>query len=121
MQEISDILLGLGAIGVAIYCHVLARRLRAFNRLENGIGGAVAVMSMQVDELTRALGMARSAAQESTATLAAQTERAEQAAAKLELMLATLHDLPGAGHPAGIARRSVRHRGAVRPGERDAA
>ncbi len=113
MEMIADILLGAGALGVAAYCHVLARRLRAFNQLENGIGGAVAVLSAQVDDLTRTLAKARAAAQDSSASLTEKTERAEKAAAKLELMLATLHDLPEEGSASTGRRRFVRRRGEI--------
>ncbi|MGH1369718.1 MAG: hypothetical protein ACRBCL_13980 [Maritimibacter sp.] len=92
----ADVLLGLGAIGAALYCLVLARRLKRFNNLENGVGGAVAVLSAQVDDMTRTLDQARKAAGHSSDTLTALTERAEDASRKLELMMASLHDLPEA-------------------------
>lgn len=91
---VSDILLGAGALGAAIYCGVLAQRLKRFNNLENGVGGAVALLSAQVDDMTRTLDLARKAAGHSSETLTALTERAEEAARKLELMLAALNDLP---------------------------
>lgn len=92
----ADVLLGLGALGAAIYCMVLSRRLKRFNTLENGVGGAVAVLSAQVDDMTRTLDQARKAAGHSSETLTALTERAEDASRKLELMMASLHDLPDA-------------------------
>jgi len=91
---VSDILLGAGALGAAVYCGVLAQRLKRFNNLENGVGGAVALLSAQVDDMTRTLDLARKAAGHSSETLTALTERAEDAARKLELMLAALNDLP---------------------------
>ena len=91
---ISDILLGAGALGAAVYCGVLAQRLKRFNNLENGVGGAVALLSAQVDDMTRTLDLARKAAGHSSETLTALTERAEAATRKLELMLAALNDLP---------------------------
>lgn len=94
VEMISDILLGVGALGAAVYCVVLARRLKRFNTLENGVGGAVAVLSAQVDDMTRTLDAARKAAGESSRTLTDLTDRAESAARKLELMMASLHDLP---------------------------
>ncbi|GKY86676.1 hypothetical protein [Sinisalibacter aestuarii] len=93
-EMVSDVLLGAGALGAAIYCVVLARRLKRFSTLENGVGGAVAVLSAQVDDMTRTLDAARKAAGESSRTLTDLTERAEAAARKLELMMASLHDLP---------------------------
>jgi len=92
----SDLLLGAGALGAAVYCVVLARRLKRFNNLENGVGGAVAVLSAQVDDMTRTLDQARKSAAHSAQSLTALTERAESSARKLELMMASLHDLPEA-------------------------
>lgn len=94
MNLIADILLAAGALGAGFYCFVLSRRLSRFTNLENGVGGAVAVLSAQVDDLTRTLGEAQGTAGESTARLESLTVRAEDAAKRLELMLASLHDLP---------------------------
>jgi hypothetical protein len=91
---IADILLTAGAFGAGIYCYVLALRLKKFTTLETGIGGAVAVLSAQVDDMTRALEGARSAATGSVASLDALALRAETAARRLEVLLASLHDLP---------------------------
>lgn len=110
MELIADILLGAGAIGAGIYCLVLAHRLKAFTRLESGMGGAIAVLSAQVDDLTKALDSARSAAGTSATSLKEMTERAEQAAARLELMLATLHDLPDAAGAHPRRMRVIRRR-----------
>lgn len=97
MQLIADVLLAAGAFGAALYCFVLSRRLTRFATLETGMGGAIAVLSAQVDELTRALAEAQAAAQDSAARLKALNGRAEAGAQKLELMLAALHDLPEPG------------------------
>src|SRR6056297_3548221 len=94
MEMIADILLAAGALGAGLYCFVLARRLSRFNDLENGVGGAVAVLSAQVDDLTRTLQAARGTASESTRSLEGLTERAEDVAKRLELMVASMHDLP---------------------------
>lgn len=94
MDMIADILLVAGAFGAAIYCYVLAGRLKKFTTLETGMGGAIAVLSAQVDDMTRALESARGAAVGSASGLEAMTTRAETAAAKLELFLASLHDIP---------------------------
>lgn len=110
MDLIADILLGAGAIGAGLYCLVLSRRLKAFNQLENGMGGAIAVLSAQVDDMTRALDTARGAASDSATSLRDMTARAEAAAAKLELMLAALHDLPEAPDTSGQRIRVVRRR-----------
>jgi len=96
MTMIADFLMAAGAFGAAIYCYVLSGRLKKFTTLETGMGGAIAVLSAQVDDMTRALDRARSTATGSAASLEALTLRAEAAAAKLELMIAALHDLPDA-------------------------
>jgi hypothetical protein len=94
MDMIADILLAAGAFGAGIYCFVLSRRLSRFNDLENGVGGAVAVLSAQVDDLTKTLETAQKTATESTGSLAGLTDRAENVAKRLELLVASMHDLP---------------------------
>lgn len=94
MDMIADILLVAGALGAGLYCFVLARRLSRFNDLENGVGGAVAVLSAQVDDLTKTLAAAQKSASASTGSLGALTERAEGVAKRLELLVASMHDLP---------------------------
>jgi len=94
MGLIADIFLIAGAIGATFYCFVLSRRLAKFNDLEKGVGGAVAVLSAQVDDMTKTLRGAQVAAVSSTTSLDAITVRAEEAAARLELLVASMHDLP---------------------------
>jgi high-affinity Fe2+/Pb2+ permease len=94
MQFIADILLGAGAFGAAFYCMVLARRLKRFNQLETGMGGAIAVLSAQVDDMTKALVSAQATASNASQQLNLLTKRAEQGAERLEILLASLHDLP---------------------------
>ena len=94
MNLISDILLSAGAFSAAIYCMVLAGRLKKFTTLENGMGGAIAVLSVQVDDMNKALDKARLAATSSAVGLESQTARAEAVAARIELLLASMHDLP---------------------------
>lgn len=91
---IADILLAAGAFGAALYCQILSGRLKRFNALETGMGGAIAVLSAQVDEMTRALEQARSAAHSSADGLADLVGRAEASANRLDLLMASLHDLP---------------------------
>ena len=96
MELIADMLLVAGALGAAVYCFILARRLARFNDLENGVGGAVAVLSSQVDDLTRTLADAQKMAATSSHSLDELTDRAEGVAKRLELMVASMHDIPGA-------------------------
>lgn len=94
MDLIADILLVAGSFGAAIYCWVLATRLKRFTTLESGMGGAIAVLSAQVDDMTVALEKARGAANHSAEGLEALTARGEAVAKRLELLVASLHDLP---------------------------
>lgn len=96
MDLISDILLIAGALGAAFYCFVLSRRLSRFTNLDTGVGGAIAVLSAQVDDMTRTLGKAQGMAGDSTVSLQLLTERAEGVARRLELLVASMHDLPAA-------------------------
>lgn len=110
MQILSDILLAFAALGAGFYCHVLSNRLKRFNTLESGMGGAIAVLSQQVDEMTRALDQAQTAAQGSADGLKALVDRAEGAAARLDLLIATLHDLPDTEEPSRRLRFVRRRR-----------
>ena len=94
MSFIADIMLAAGAFSAALYCFVLSRRLARFTDLEKGMGGAVAVLSMQVDDLRKALHQAHASARASSKSLSDSTLRAEEAADRLELMLAALQETP---------------------------
>jgi len=94
MALIADVLLLSGALSVALYCFVLSRRLRQFTDLEKGVGGAIAILSVQVDDLSKALKQTEAASRVSASGLAAQTKAAEAAGNRLELLMASLHDLP---------------------------
>lgn len=107
MQVFADIFLGAGALGAAFYCLILARRLNRFNNLEKGVGGAVAVLSSQVEQLAQAMGEAQTASEGSADTLARLTEKAESMAQRLELLIASLHDLPAAPEPQAEPERAA--------------
>lgn len=96
MEFLADILLVAGALGAGFYCFVLSKRLTKFNDLEKGVGGAVALLSNQVDSLKQSMESAKQAADMSGEELADLTKRAEAVANRLELMMASLHDLPAA-------------------------
>jgi hypothetical protein len=102
MAFIADIFLTAGAIAAGFYCFVLSRRLRRFTDLEHGVGGAISVLSVQVDDLSNALRQAESASIQSVNKLSSHSQSAEVVAKRLELLLASLHDLP---EPARSERR----------------
>lgn len=117
MDLIANILLGAGALGAGLFCYVLSKRLNAFTALESGMGGAIAVLSAQVDDMTKALDAAQMAAKASAQTLADLNRRAEDAARRLELLLASLHDLPEPGHAPSRKTRVLHSRSRARPAE----
>lgn len=99
MDLITDMLMLSATFGAAIYCLVLASRLRRFTALETGMGGAIAVLSAQVDEMTRALENARGVAGSAERNLEALTAKADAMGRRLELLMASLHDLPDPHDP----------------------
>lgn len=99
MELVADILLAAGALGAGFYCFVLGRRLNRFNNLEKGVGGAVAVLSAQVDDLTKTLEAAQATASASAEDLNDITQRATEVARRLELQMASLHDVPEQAPP----------------------
>lgn len=94
LTNIADILLIAGALGAGFYCYILGQRLRRFTDLEKGVGGAVAVLSAQVDDLGKSLEAAKATASGSVENLTAASDRAEAAGRQLELLMAAMHDLP---------------------------
>lgn len=117
MELIADIFLVAGTLGAGLYCFVLARRLARFNDLETGIGGAVAVLSAQVDDLTKTLAAAQKTASISTVTLEELTDRAETVARRLELLVASLHDLPEAASQTEASHAALATRDEAQPAE----
>ncbi|MGC1497566.1 MAG: hypothetical protein WA790_17315 [Sulfitobacter sp.] len=102
MEMIADILMIAGAVGAGFYCFVLGRRLNRFNDLEKGVGGAVAVLSAQVDDLSKTLSAAQQTASTSANTLTELAARAEAASRRLELQMASLHDIPSPAETATV-------------------
>lgn len=118
MELIADSLQLAATLGAALYCYVLAGRLRKFTTLETGMGGAIAVLSAQVDDMTRALEQARGVSAGSEKRLTELTLRADGLARQLELLVASLHDLPeGASGDAAERHRLrfTRRRGVPQP------
>ncbi|MCC5991519.1 MAG: hypothetical protein JJT99_03250 [Rhodobacteraceae bacterium] len=87
MTILIDIAVALGAFLAAAYCMLLSRRLRALTRLDGDVGAAIAVLSQQVDALTKALETASHAGSAAQTGLDSSIARAETATRSLELML----------------------------------
>ncbi|QHQ36807.1 hypothetical protein [Algicella marina] len=90
MELIADGLLIAAAGTAALYCYVLSRRLSALKDLDKGLGNAIAGLSAQVDETRKSLASAKSSAATQSREMRTLTERAEAAAARLDMMLAAL-------------------------------
>lgn len=120
MTLLADFMVASGGFAAAFYCYLLSRRLKRFTTLESGMGSAIAVLSAQVDDMTAALTKAKASAERSEGALEAQVRRAETAAARLEVMLASMHDLTpereeSEDDPADRRVRFVRRRGDRQP------
>lgn len=89
---IADILMIAASAGAAIYCIILSRRLARLTSFDKGIGGAIAVLSAQVDEMKAALAEARLGRDGVSHQLHDQLRQAREISAELELMIAACHD-----------------------------
>jgi hypothetical protein len=96
MALIADGLMIAAALVAAVYCLVLAARVRALKDLDRGLGAAIAELSRQVDGMQGALGEAKRVSGASAKEVRELTARAEMAAGRLELLLAALHERDGA-------------------------
>lgn len=94
MPDLSDLLLATGALAACAYCLTLSRRLRRFTDLESGVGGAVATLAGQVDDLSRTFAGVQSATHGTATALGEVCDRAEAAGRRIELLLSAMHDLP---------------------------
>ncbi len=92
MALIADVLLIAGALGAALYCMILARRIKSLSRLDTGLGGAISALSTQVEEMRASVKAATQASGTSMKDLMEVTGRAEIAAGRLELLLSTVHE-----------------------------
>ncbi len=92
MALIANVLLIAGALGAALYCMILARRIKSLSRLDTGLGGAISALSTQVEEMRTSVKAATQASGTSMKDLMEVTGRAEIAAGRLELLLSTVHE-----------------------------
>lgn len=94
MSMIADGLLLFAAITAALYCHLLSRRLKRLGDTDKGLGGVISTLTIQVDEMKAALDGVRADQAQRADEIASLTARAEAAARRLHLQLASLHDDP---------------------------
>ncbi len=106
MGLIADVLLIAGALGAALYCMILARRIKSLSRLDTGLGGAISALSKQVDEIQASVKTATQASGASMKDLMEVTGRAEIAAGRLELLLSTVHERGQPPKPVKLDRSS---------------
>lgn len=92
MDLLANGLLLAATLAAAYYCYVLARRMKRLTDLDSGLGGAITALSRQVDEMKTSVDAAKQVSGASAKDLVAMTARAEIAAGRLELLLATLHE-----------------------------
>jgi len=98
MSLLADALLLSAAIAAAIYCRMLAGRLKALGDSGRGLGGAIKALDQQVEAIRAALDEAKAQRSPTEIRIAKLCQRADQAAERLEILLAGLHDRP---EPAG--------------------
>lgn len=91
---VADALLLGGTLCACLYCFVLSRRLKKLSSFESGLGGAIAVLSTQVDDMQRVLKETEATAGEASSQLRGLVQEAEDAAGNLEVLLASLTDMP---------------------------
>lgn len=94
MSMIADGLLLFAAMTAALYCHLLSRRLKRLGDTDKGLGGVISTLTIQVDQMKAALDGVRTDQARRADELQALSTRAEAAARRLHLQLASLHDDP---------------------------
>ncbi|MEM7722760.1 MAG: DUF6468 domain-containing protein [Pseudomonadota bacterium] len=88
----ADVLMILASLGAATYCLVLSRRLSRLTSFDKGIGGAIAVLSAQVDDMKSALAEAKTGSDGAGQQLHDLVRQARDISSELELMIASCHD-----------------------------
>lgn len=85
IEVMLQMLLIVASGGLAVFCVTLTRRLRRLNDLEDGLGGAIAVMVAEVDRLEHAIRNARQEATVASNSLDAKIELARKERALWDL------------------------------------
>jgi hypothetical protein len=92
LSHAADILMIAASLGAAGYCLLLSRRLSRLTSFDKGIGGAIAVMSQQVDEMKAALSDAKAGSDGAGHHLQDLVRQAREISGELEMMIAACHD-----------------------------
>ncbi|MEM7642816.1 MAG: hypothetical protein AAF366_09835 [Pseudomonadota bacterium] len=107
---ISDSLLLLATVALAAYCWRLAARLRAFNDVDSGLGGAIAALSLQVEELKATLARATAESDSAATSLDMATDRANDSIGRLEMLIAAAEDVTATPAEAPPAETTIHFR-----------
>ncbi|AUH64505.1 hypothetical protein [Paracoccus zhejiangensis] len=102
-----------GSALLMVFCTILARRLRRLNDLEQGLGGAIAVMAAEIDRLEQSIRLARQEAMSAGEVLAAEVQKAQSERARWDLHLRMRDALaagPAPDAPSGAVTRLRRRR-----------
>ncbi len=93
INMIADAFLILGCFGTSIYCWILSKKIRPLNQFDTGLGGAIAVLSVQVDDLQKTLKNTQTTATEAGEELKTLLTEANDVASRLDLLLIGVDDL----------------------------
>lgn len=105
MNFAADLLLAFGALAAAFYCFILSKRLKKLKGLDQDLGGAIAVLSQQVDEMTKVLSEAQETANTTSQELDSKTKSAVEIADRIDLLMGALHDLPDVPAPSNTVEK----------------
>lgn len=92
MAFIADILLLAAACAAAVYCRLLSQKLQHLGRTDGGLGGAVAALNEQVNELQLTINQVSAGATQKASRLDEVAKRADTISRKLQLLLISLHE-----------------------------
>ncbi|SFJ42216.1 hypothetical protein [Jannaschia pohangensis] len=90
---LSDLIFVAATVGMALWCRVLTKRLRAFNDLEKGLSGTIAAMSTQVDDLKASISAATAYRDDRLERLEAANSSADDRIGRMEMLMASLEEL----------------------------
>ena len=87
---LSNVLLLSASLGAMLYCYKVSRRLQNLARLDHGVGRTIATLSLQVDDLKKALDSAKQSTVSAQSDLGESLRSAESARRHLELLIAAM-------------------------------